>query len=152
MNRKGIPVSKIAATDDASVTTVRYHLKIAAKADQGLRAEHAAAMVPVVRVAAPSQRNLQDVLAFYAAEGRLPGSLGKTLRERALGVWLLRRRQEAAEGVLASAYREALGAIPGWDRPSTRRAEDEARWQQRLEEIARLRAAGGELAPPPKDR
>ena len=43
-----------------------------------------------------------------------------------------------------STYREALATIPGWDRPSTRKADDAARWQQRLEEIASLRDADGE--------
>lgn len=144
MYRRGIPASKIAATDGAAATTVRYHLQIAKKAEPRLQDEHRAALVPVVRVLAPSMRNLQDILAFYAAEDRLPGTHGRTRRERALGVWLLRRRREAADGKLSSAYREALTAIPSWDSPSTRKAEDAARWQQRLEEIAKLRDAGGD--------
>ena len=58
MYRRGIPASTIAATHPAAVTAVRYHLQIAAKVDPGLRTEHRAALVPVVRVPAPSLRNL----------------------------------------------------------------------------------------------
>ena len=144
MYRRGIPTSKIAATDGAAVTTVRYHLQIAAKADPRLRDEHRGALVPVARVPEPSRRNLQDTLAFYTAEGRLPATHGKTPRERALGVWLLRRRQEAMEGKLSRTYQVALATVPGWDRPSTRKADNAERWQHRLEEIAKLRGAGGD--------
>lgn len=142
MYRRGIPASKIAATEGAAVTTVRYHLQIAGTADPRLRYEHRRALVPVVRVPAPSLRNLQDTVDFYKTEGRLPRTYGKTPRERALGVWLLRRRKEAADGKLSSTYREVLETIPGWDRPSTRKADDAARWQQRLEEVTNLREAG----------
>jgi hypothetical protein len=144
MYRRGIPTSKIAATVGAAATTVRYHLQMAKKAEPRLQDEHRAALVPVARVLTPSMRNLRDILTFYAIEDRLPLSHGKTPRERALGVWLLRRRREAAEGNLASAYRDALAAIPGWDSPSTRKADDAGRWQKRLEEIAKLRDAGGD--------
>lgn len=56
----------------------------------------------------------------------------------------MRRRRDAAQGALSPIYREALAVIPGWDKPSTRKADDEARWQQRLEELQNLRAAGGD--------
>ena len=39
--------------------------------------------------------------------------------------------------------RNTLAVIPGWDKPSTRKAEDDERWQQRLEEFQKVRAAGG---------
>lgn len=142
MYRRGIPASKIAATEGAAETTIRYHLQIAAKANPRLRNEHRAALVPTARVQDASLRNLQVTLAFYTEEGRFPGIHGETPRERALGVWLWRRRQEATEGKLSPAYREALSTLLGWDRQSTRKAENAARWQQRLEEIAKLRRAG----------
>jgi Helicase associated domain len=145
MYRKGIPTSKIAALEGIAETTVRYHLQLAASADPCLRDEHRAALNPAgPRTPAAGLRNLAGVLAFYEAEGRLPVTHGKSARERALGVWLLRRRQEAAGGTLSPAYRDALGAIPSWDKPSTRKAVDEARWEQRLAELQDLRAAGGD--------
>lgn len=87
---------------------------------------------------------MADVIAFHETESRLPVPHGKTARERALGSWLSRRRQEAAQGTLSPTYAEALAVIPGWDKLPSRKAEDEARWQQRLEELHNLRAAGGD--------
>lgn len=40
------------------------------------------------------------ISSLYKAEGRLP-TKGGSARERALGIWLHRRRQEAAQGVLS---------------------------------------------------
>lgn len=145
MYRRGITAARIAALVDAPSSTVRYHLQAAKKADPGLPAEHQAAQVaPAKRTPKLGLRNLADVIAFHQSEGRLPGTGGKTPREKALGVWLHRRRQEAAAGTLVPAYRDALAIIPGWDRPSTRKADDEARWQQRLAELQRLRSTGGD--------
>ncbi|MBE4720513.1 helicase associated domain-containing protein [Pseudarthrobacter sp. AB1] len=145
MYRRGVPTSKIAALEGMAVTTIRYHLQIAARTDPGIRVEHTAALTSAKpRTPVAGLRNLNDVIAFFQAKGRLPATGGKTPRERALGVWLLRRRQEAAAGTLSSAYRDGLGAIPGWDSTSTRKADDQARWQQRLEELQKLRASGGD--------
>lgn len=145
MYRRGIPTSRIAAIQDVAETTVRYHLQIAARAEPGLRDEHKAALPPSARrTPEAGLRNLANVIAFHEVEGRLPVTYGKSARERALGAWLVHRRREAAQGTLSSFYREALAVIPGWDEPSTRKADDEARWQQRLEEIQKLRASGSD--------
>lgn len=145
MYRKGITTSKIASLEDVAETTVRYHLQIAARAEPGIRDEHKAALPPPARrIPKAGLRNLADVLAFNEAEGKLPVTHGKTARERALGVWLVHRRREEAQGTLSPTYREALAVIPGWGKPSTRKADDAARWQQRLEELQNLRAAGGD--------
>jgi hypothetical protein len=88
------------------------------------------------------QQNLADVLALYRAEGRFPTTKGASARERALGVWLHNRRQEAGKGVLSPFYTEGLSVIPGWDKPSTKKADEEARWKQRLAEVAHYRARG----------
>lgn len=145
MYRRGIPAARIAQLVDTPSSTVRYHLQIAKKSDPGLLAGHQAALVtPARRTPKPGLRNLSDVISFYQAEGRLPVSHGKSARERALGVWLHRRRQEAVAGTLSPAYRNALAVIPGWDMPSTRKEEDEARWQQRLAELQDLRASRGD--------
>lgn len=145
MYRQGIPTSKIALTEGVAETTVRYHLQIAAHADPGLRDEHTAARAPAApRTTQVGLRNLSDVLAFHKAHGRLPVSHGKSAHERALAAWLVHRRREAGQGTLSPTYRDALAGIPTWDKPSTRKAEDRARWQQRLEELQRFRAADGD--------
>ncbi|RAX43754.1 helicase-associated protein [Arthrobacter sp. AQ5-06] len=145
MYRKGIPTSKIAAVEDVAETTVRYHLQIAARAEPGIRDEHKAALpLPARRTPDAGLQNLADILAFHESEGRLPVTHGKSAKERALGVWLVNRRREAAQGTLSPIYREALAVIPGWDKPSTRKADDAARWQQRLAELQKIRAAGGD--------
>lgn len=143
--RQGTPTSAIAEGAGAAATTVRYHLQIAAQQDPGLREEHQAALAsPRRRTVWAGRRNLSDVLAFYRKHGRLPGTHEKTPRKRALGMWLLRRRQEAAAGTFSPVYREALAVIPGWDTPSTRKTEDEVRWQQRLDRIRDVRSGGGD--------
>lgn len=143
--RRGTQTSKIAAWAGVAETTVRYHLQLAAKQDPGLRDAHKAALVATAPLPSESGlRNLAEVLAFHEAEGRLPVSHGKSARERALGSWLANRRRQSSEGTLSPVYRDALAVIPGWDTPSTRKAQDAQRWQQRLEELQRIRAAGGE--------
>lgn len=144
MYRKGLTAARIAKLVDAPASTVRYHLQIAKAADAGLMADHQAALVVPRRTVKAGQRNLADVLAFHQTNGRLPVKHGRAARERALGIWLHRRRQESAAGTPSPAYRDALAVIPGWERPSTRKTDDEARWQQRLEELQALRAAGGD--------
>lgn len=145
MYRRGIAPSKIAEVCGAAATTVRYHLQIAAKRDPGLRGEHAAA-VPVT-VPDPSEASLQkmqNLVAFYQAEGRLPAARAKSSHEQALVSWLYRQRRESAQGTLSPVFRDGLSAIPGWDQPSRGKAADEARWQQRLKEVKAIRRAGGE--------
>lgn len=145
MYRQGIPTSKIAAAAGAAPTTVRYHLQIAARTEPSIREEHKAALPSLAPQ--PNQiglRNLADLVAFHQVHGRLPSSHGKSARERALESWLANRRRQAAEGTLSPAYREGLAVIPGWDKTSRSKADDEARWQQRLDELRRIRAAGGD--------
>lgn len=145
MYGQGIPASKIAAVAGAPETTVRYHLAIAARQDPGLRARHQASLPPSVPQTTPvGQRILDDLLAFYKAEGRLPVH-GRSARESALAGWLVRRRGQAVTGTLSPAYAQALEAVPGWrDQPSKQEAHA-ARWSQRLAEVAAYLAAGNEL-------
>jgi hypothetical protein len=140
--RQGIPSPTIAAVAGAAESTVRYHLHLAVQADPDLRAAHKAALGPVTRKSAAGQRNLHDVIAFYEAEGRLPTAGGKTPRERALGVWLHRRRRDHAAGTLSPAYRETLDVIPDWDIASSQKADNESRWARRLAEMAAYLATG----------
>jgi hypothetical protein len=142
MYRLGIQTAKIAAGAGAAESTVRYHLGLAVKADPSLRNAHKSAAGKVTRRTWAGARNLRDVLAFHEAEGRLPVTSGRTARKRALGVWLHRRRQEAAAGTLSPVHGEALGVIPDWEILSTVQADNVARWDRRLTEVAEYRAAG----------
>jgi hypothetical protein len=143
MYRLGIPTPKIAAGARVAETTVRYHLAIAAKQDPVLRADHQAALPPAApRVTEPGQRNMEEILAFYEAEGRLPVA-SRSVRETALAGWLARRRVQAAAGALSPAY-AALDTIPNWRDQPTKRDADAARWKQRLAEVAGYLATGNE--------
>lgn len=143
MYRQGIPTPKIAAGAGVAETTVRYHLGVAAKQDPGLRAAHRAAVPPAApRVTKPGQRNMEEILAFYEASGRLPVA-SRSARETALAGWLARRRAQAAAGTLSPTY-AALDTIPNWRDQPTKRDADAARWQQRLVEVAAYLAAANE--------
>lgn len=144
MYRRGIEPARIADVCGAAQTTVRYHLQIAAKQDPGLRSAHAAA-APMKIPSDTTMQRMNDLLAFYRAEGRLPAAHAKSSDEQTLASWLYRRRRESAAGTLSPALRKGLGVIPGWDQVPPRKAEDEARWQRRLKEVRAFREASGEL-------
>lgn len=144
MYRAGMPSPKIAATKGMAESTVRYHLFIAVQADPEIRDEHKSARGKVTRQTSPGLRNLQDTVAFFRAEKRLPATGGNTARERALGSWLHRRRQAAADGTLSALYRDGLAVIPNWDTQPTRNETKAARWDQRLSELAGYTATGND--------
>lgn len=114
------------------------------KAEPGLRDEHKAALLAVTRQTSAGLQNLADAITFHKAEGRLPTTGGRTARERALGVWLHRRRQDAAAGTLSPTYREGLDTIPGWEVPSSQKSDNKARWAHRLAELLEYKAAGND--------
>jgi hypothetical protein len=60
-----------------------------------------------------------------------------------LGVWLHRRRQDAAAGTLSPAY-VALNVIPAWEVVRTLKADNEARWNGRLAELEKYLATGSD--------
>jgi hypothetical protein len=144
MYRQGIPSPKIAAAAGVGKSTVRYHLHLAAQADPSIRDEHQAAAGAPVQASGPGLRNMEDLIALYKTEGRLPSTKGPSPRERTLAVWLQRRRQDAIRGALSPICREGLNAIPGWDQPPSRKTKDEARWHQRLAELMYYMAAGND--------
>ena len=144
MYRRGIEPARIADVCGAALTTVRYHLQIAAKADPGLRGEHADAAPAKVPSDATMQR-MHDLVSFYRAEGRLPAAHAKSSSEQNLARWLNRLRRESAAGTLSPTLREGLRVIPDWDQVPSRKAEDEARWQRRLKEVRAFRKASGAL-------
>lgn len=144
MYRQGIPSPKIAAAAGVAKSTVRYHLHIAAQADPSIRDEHRAAAGAPGQPSRAGLRNMENILALYKTEGRLPAFKGKSPGERALAVWLQRRRQDANRGALSPIYREGLKAIPWRDQQPGRKAKDEARWHQRLAELMDYMAAGND--------
>jgi len=144
MYRQGMPSPKIAAAAGVGQSTVRYHLHIAAQVDPSIRDEHRAAAGAPSRPSGAGLRNMEDLIALYTTEGRLPSTKGPSPRERTLVVWLQRRRQDANRGALSPLYREGLKAIPGWDQQASRRAKDEARWHQRMAELMDYMAAGND--------
>lgn len=144
MYRKGIPAAKIAALTRVAESVVRHHIAIAAKQDPVLRAEHQAALPPApAMITEAGQRNVDDIVEFYALEGRLPVN-GRSARESALAGWLTRRRKQAATGTLSPAYARALDSIPNWREVPTKRDTDAARWKQRLAEVAAYMGAGND--------
>jgi AcrR family transcriptional regulator len=144
MYRRGIPSPAIAAAAGVGKSTVRYHLRTAAQADPSIRDEHRAAAGATARPSGAGLRNMEDLIALYKTEGRLPTFRGTAPGERALAVWLQRRRQDANQGALSPIYREGLKAVPGWDQQPDRKTRDEARWRQRLAELMDYMAGGND--------
>ena len=84
-----------------------------------------------LRVSADGLARMQELVAMVHETERYPSPRAGTAAERSPGVWLERRRREAAQGTLAAEYREGLGVPWGWQ-GATRAVSDEARWQDRL--------------------
>ncbi|MDQ0672989.1 hypothetical protein QFZ36_000550 [Pseudarthrobacter siccitolerans] len=85
-------------------TAAGYQLAIAAGQGAGIGAEHQVEL-PVSPQPAPG--NWKDMIASYKAENRSPTS-SRSPQEKALAVWLHRRRQAPAEGSLSPAYADAV--------------------------------------------
>ncbi|MCU1518364.1 MAG: helicase-associated protein [Pseudarthrobacter sp.] len=145
MYRQGLTTTQIANTAGVGKNTVRYHLAIAAAAEPSIRDEHrnATRTPPVTRVNAEGLQNLNDTIALYRAEDRLPSSSSPATRERALATWLVRRRQDHDRGALSPTYGDALQEIPGWEQ-RTRKDNDEKRWHQRLNELTSYMGTGND--------
>jgi hypothetical protein len=145
MYRQGLTTTKIAATAGAGQSTVRYHLAIAAATEPSIRDDHRNAThpPPVTRITGDGLRNLNNTIALYRREDRLPSSSSSSARERALAMWLTRRRQDHDQGTLSPVYDDGLQEIPDWEqRP--RKDNDEKRWNQRLQELTAHMAAGND--------
>jgi hypothetical protein len=145
MYRQGLTTAQIAATAGAAQSTVRYHLAIAAATEPTIRDDHrnAARPTPSTRVTAAGLQNLHDTIALYRAEDRLPSTKSPSARERALAMWLTRRRHDHDHGTLSPTYRNGLQKITGWEQ-RTRKDNDEARWNERLRELIDYMAAGND--------
>lgn len=142
MYRQGLTTARIAAIAGAAQSTVRYHMAIAAATEPSIRDEHHKAChhAPVTRVTPEGLQNLNDTVALYTSEGRLPSTKSPSARERALAMWLTRRRQDHDQGTLSPTYSNGLQEIPGWEQ-RTRTDKDAKRWNQRLQELTGYMAA-----------
>lgn len=143
MYRQGLGCAKIAQLVLVAVTTVRYHIRVAAIAEPSLREEHAGKLRTSARVSKAGIANMSAVVSLYASEGRLPSAKPSRTRERVRAAWLLRRRRDAERGRLSPVYRQGLASVPLWDQRS-RKAADEARWKDRLRVLVIHMASGNE--------
>jgi len=143
MYRCGISAARIAELARAASSTVRYHLQLAVAAEPELKTAHQAALKPKPRGNKAGIANMADVVALYDREGRLPSTKSKAPRERALAVWILRRRQDTFAGTLDPVYKTGLEAVPGWEQ-RTRYAKDAAQWGDRMARVIAHVAAGND--------
>lgn len=141
MYRPGLSRKRIAKLVRAEPTTVGYHLVIARRHDPRLEAEHQAA-AGTKSSPSPADLALRDeIVTWITSEGRLPRGRSKDKSERSMARWLSDRPREAADGTLASVYQEGLACVPGWE-GNLRAGADEARWHDRLTQLAGFRTGG----------
>lgn len=145
MYRLGLSRKRIAALVRCEPAAVGYHLAIARRQDPGLEVEHqaAAGAAPVPYPSPKDLSRMEEVIAWVAAQGRLPVGRAADRGERSMARWLSLRRSEAAEGTLDAAYGEALVRVPGWLQ-NGREAEEEARWHDRLAQLVAFREEGND--------
>jgi hypothetical protein len=143
MYRGGLSRTRIAELVGVPAPTVGYHLRLACAADLGLRGAHEAAHAKPSRVTAKGLARMQELVAMVQQTGRYPFRNAESISERTLAAWLQRRRQDARIGTLASAYRDGLAVLDGWEGKPRTEAE-EHRWQERLNDLVEYRAAGND--------
>ncbi len=143
MYRLGLSRKRIAELVRAEPATVGYHLVIARRQDPGLEAAHLAAAGTKAGPSPADLARMEEIIAWIKAEGRLPRDRSEDKGERSMARWLSDRRREAADGTFHPAYRDGLAQVPGWDE-NPRAAADEARWHDRLAQLADFRAEGND--------
>jgi hypothetical protein len=143
MYRLGLSRQRIAALVRVHPAAVGYHLVIARRQDPGLEAAHQAATVTKTGPSPGSLARMDEITAWIRSEGRLPRDRSEHQEERSMARWLSERRREAADGTLSPAYRDGLAPVPGWA-GNPRAAADEARWHDRLAQLADFRAEGND--------
>lgn len=143
MYRLGLSRKRIAELVRTQPATVGYHLVIARSQDPGLEAAHLTAGGTNVSPSRAGLARMEEIISWVTAEGRFPRDRSEDKRERSMARWLSDRRREAADGTLHPAHCDGLAPIPGWDR-NPRIVADEARWHDRLAQLADLRAEGSD--------
>lgn len=143
MYRLGLSRKRIAELVRAEPATVGYHLVIARRQDPELEAAHKAAAGAHAGLSPTGLARMQRIIVWIRSEGRLPRDRSEHKGERAMARWLSERRREAADGTLHPAYLEGLRTVPEWT-GNARAAADEARWHDRLAQLADFRAQGND--------
>lgn len=144
MYQLGLSRKRIAELVRAEPATVGYHLVIARRQDPGLEAAHLAAAAGIKSSASPTGfARMEGIISWITTEGRFPRDRSEDKGERSMARWLSDRRREAAEGTLHPAYRDGLARIPGWAE-NPKAAADDARWHDRLAQLADFRAEGND--------
>ncbi|MGO4806549.1 helicase associated domain-containing protein [Arthrobacter sp. 2MCAF15] len=141
MFRLGLSRKRIAELVRVHPAVVGYHLVIARRRDLELEAAHQAAAGAITGRSPRSLARMEEVIAWIAAESRLPRGHSENRGERSMARWLSERRREAAEGTLDPAYRDGLARVPEWA-DNHRAAADEARWHHRLAQLVDFRHEG----------
>lgn len=143
MYRLGLGRQRIADLVGESPATVGYHLVIARRQDPELEHAHQAATGPKADSSIADLARMEDVISWITAEGRLPRDRSEDKVERSMARWLSERRRKAVDGTLSPAHREGLARVNGWER-NPRAAADDARWHERLAQLADFRAEGND--------
>jgi hypothetical protein len=125
------------------VATLSYHLRLGRAADPELRSAHEKASKSGARVTARGLERMQELITVFQQTGRYPSKNAANTSERALAAWLQRRRVDAWANTLATAFREGLAVLPGWEGKPRGEADEEC-WRQRLAELKAYRAAGND--------
>ena len=141
MYRLGLGRKRIAELVRVHPALVGYHLVIARRQDPELEAAHHAAASAKPGPSAAGLARMEEIIGWITSEGRLPRDRSEQKTERSMARWLSDRRREAAEGALHPAYRDGLARVPDWA-GNHRAATDEARWHDRLAQLADFRAEG----------
>ena len=143
MYRLGLSRQRIAELVRAAPATVRYHLVIARDQDPGLEAAHQDAAGAQTGPSHTNLDHMEKITVWIKAEGRFPRDRSEDRVERSMARWLSDRRREAADGTLSPAFRDGLAPVAGWE-GNPRAAADEARWHDRLAQLAEFRAEGND--------
>lgn len=143
MYRLGLSRKQIADLVGAEPATVGYHLVIARRRDPELETAHLAAAGTKSGPSVADVARMDEVVSWITAQGRFPSDGPNDRNERAMVQWLSDRRREARAGTLHPAYGEGLARVPGWGW-NPRTAAGEARWHQRLAQLADFRAEGND--------
>lgn len=143
MYRLGLSRKRIAELVRAEPASVGYHLVIARRRDPGLEAAHLAAARTGTSPSPSALARMEQIIYWMTAEHRFPRDRSDDMGERSMARWLSDRRREAAESILHPAFRDGLARIPGWE-GNPRAAADDARWHDRLAQLADFRAEGND--------
>ncbi|MGX9902049.1 helicase associated domain-containing protein [Arthrobacter sp. SA17] len=142
MYRRGLSRGQIAELTRAPLRTVGYHLTVARKLHPELVVEHEEAARRAARpVSGQGIERTAELVAWVQESGRYPSTKAKDKTERGLAAWLTRRRREAREGTLSSAFRARLSILPDWQ-DLRRLSSDQARWQERVSALVDYRGSG----------